>query len=307
MKLQFFLSTFIVESSPVNNDTVIDTATSGSGFSSKTILITSENRHQCPEEDEMTFCEGEICIDWICPHGTTEHDSCELDFEDEAYERKKYRTCSCHKLIGSIQIFSGCKWKSVYFRPASLDIESTGEESNFITLQETIQVTEIQAAELPDNEIEENFMLFDIEAGIQITAKKPEKSSEISQIFVGSFGGCLNSLPRNADILCKLEETTRPCEIKCTDKTEHNVCLCDNEGCFWRNSFDKKCYSFEETDQQEESVRFAQQLVEKFREVKSDERHVKMIFREDGTYVHGFDLMLGLIEEMYDNGFLQKV
>jgi len=90
---------------------VIDTATSGSGFSSKTILITSENRHQCPEEDEMTFCEGEICIDWICPHGTTEHDSCELDFEDEAYERKKYRTCSCHKLIGSIQIFSGCKWK----------------------------------------------------------------------------------------------------------------------------------------------------------------------------------------------------
>lgn len=86
---------------------MIDTATSGSGF----FLMTSENRHQCPEKDEMTFCEGEICRDWICPHGTTEHDSCELDFEDEAYERKKYRTCSCHKLIGSIQIFSGCKWK----------------------------------------------------------------------------------------------------------------------------------------------------------------------------------------------------
>ena len=195
-----------------------------------------------------------------------------IEFCENDYFRKSFNFKSFFYMFSSTDI-----------RPASLDIEASGEQPTFEILEEefmthitpipkTTEPTEIRPSELPYYESEENFMLFDVE--------ESEKTSDISQIFVGSFISCLRSLPGKAEILCSLEETTRPCEIKCEDETDRNVCLCDEEGCFWRNSFDEKCYSFEETDQQEESARFENPVLEKFREVKSDERHLKMIFRE---------------------------
>jgi len=327
MKLLFSLLTIFVQSLPVSNATEIDTVPTGSSLSSNRVRFKIENRDQCPEE-ETTFCEGEVCREWICTHGTLEHDSCELDFGDEAPVEdmmQQYRTCSCHSFIGPIEIFTGCKWKSTDIRPASLDIEASGEQPTFEILEEefmthitpipeTTAPTKIRASELPYYESEENFMLFDVE--------ESEKTSDISQIFVGSFISCLRSLPGKAEILCSLEETTRPCEIKCEDETDHNVCLYDEEGCFWRNSFNRNCYSFEESFNHEraryeeharqevhvdrEETELSEEL-QKFREIKSDGRHLKKILREDGTYVHGFDLMLSLIEEMYDNGLMQKL
>ncbi|CBY19290.1 unnamed protein product [Oikopleura dioica] len=147
-----------------------------------------------------------------------------------------------------------------------------------------------------------NVMLRDIE--------EEEKTSDTSEIFVGSFISCLRSLPRQAEIFCSLEETTRPCEVTCEDKTEHNVCLCDDDGCFWRNNFNDNCNSYVKTLHHKESVDLKQSptsnIPEKFKEIKTNERQYKTILRQDGTYVLGFDLMLGLIEEMYNNGLMQK-
>ncbi|CBY11320.1 unnamed protein product [Oikopleura dioica] len=156
--------------------------------------------------------------------------------------------------------------------------------------------------ELVKNEDKDNVMLLDIE--------EVEKTSDTSEIFVGSFISCLRSLPGQADIFCSLEETTRPCEVTCEDKTEHNVCLCDDDGCFWRNNFNDNCNSYVKTLNHKKSVDLKQSptsnIPEKFKEIKTNERQYKTILRQDGTYVLGFDLMLGLIEEMYNNGLMQK-
>ena len=90
-------------------------------------------------------------------------------------------------------------------------------------------------------------MLFDVE--------EAEQTSDISQIFTGLFLNCLRALPGQAEIICRLEESTRPCEITCGEETDHNVCMCDKEGCFWRNSFNRNCNSFEEPAHHEEAIR----------------------------------------------------
>jgi hypothetical protein len=41
----------------------------------------------------MSFCEGDICGNWICLDGAQEHDSCELDFAGENIT-EKYRLVS---------------------------------------------------------------------------------------------------------------------------------------------------------------------------------------------------------------------
>ena len=112
--------------------------TTESGFSSNRIkLKVRDHRDQCPE-DEMSFCEGKLCGNWICLDGAKEHDSCELEFDDAAaaenisekyrlvlkkmeeylifknllkFLETKLRTCSCHSNVGVIKIFVGCKWK----------------------------------------------------------------------------------------------------------------------------------------------------------------------------------------------------
>ena len=109
MKVAFFLSIFFgmlklyarflsnskfqVQSIPVSNKTV----STGFESTSKTIKITVLNKDQCPE-DVTSFCDGEICEEWICPQGTLENDSCVLDSVDEiAGEQmaRKYRQGSC--------------------------------------------------------------------------------------------------------------------------------------------------------------------------------------------------------------------
>jgi len=180
------------------------------------------------------------------------------------------------------------------------------QEEVFSEVENQIEEAEIEEQEISEHEIEQNFMLFDIE--------EAEQTSDISQIFTGSFLNCLRALPGQAEILCRLEESTRPCEVKCDDETDHNVCLCDADGCFWRNLFNRKCNSFEEPVQHEEPIREIETVRHeesalnklKFKEMKKDEGKYKTILVEDGTYVHGYDLMLGLIQEMYDNGLMQK-
>ena len=55
-----------------------------------------DHRDQC-SEDEMSFCEGELCGNWICLDGAKEHDSCELELDDAADPEnitEKYRLVS---------------------------------------------------------------------------------------------------------------------------------------------------------------------------------------------------------------------
>lgn len=55
-----------------------------------------DHRDQCPE-DEISFCEGEFCGNWICLDGAKEHDSCQLDFDNDAAGEnitEKYRLVS---------------------------------------------------------------------------------------------------------------------------------------------------------------------------------------------------------------------
>jgi len=326
MKLQFFLSSFFVQSLPISDEEP------KTGFSSNRVKFKIENRDTCPE-DEMDFCEGDICGEWICPQGTKEHNSCELVFQDKAAAAtitEKYRTCSCHAYVGPIQIFTGCKWKRSDIRPENLEIDpesrsfaASGEGPVVLEMEFTTPTPETTTTVSTGLPKEENFMLFDVE-------EEPEKTSDISAIFSGSFISCLRSLPEKAEILCELKESTRSCDVTCEDQTEHNVCLCDEEGCFWRNSFNRNCKEFSQEPvrhvrpvQIEEPVRKQtetvgeepvhhratelSQAVERFREVESDQGQYRKILREDGTYVRGYDLMLGLIEEMYENGLMQKL
>ena len=123
-------------------------------------------------------------------------------------------------------------------------------------------------------------MLFDVE--------EAEQTSDISQIFTGLFLNCLRALPGQAEIICRLEESTRPCEITCGEETDHNVCMCDKEGCFWRNLFNRNCNSFEEPVHHEEAIREIETVHHeesalsklKFKEMKNDEGKYKTILGE---------------------------
>ncbi|CBY15001.1 unnamed protein product [Oikopleura dioica] len=199
-------------------------------------------------------------------------------------------------------------------RPQSTLIQKTTETPEELPDIKTLETGEVVgklgSAELAKNrdeelfetENEDNFMLLDIE--------EQEKTSDISQIFAGSFISCLRSLPGQAEILCSLEKTTRQCEVTCEEKTEHNVCLCDKDGCFWRNNFNNTCNYYVKTLHHIESVDLkksqSSNIPEKFKEKETNQRQYKTILRQDGTYVHGYDLMLGLIQEMYNNELMQK-
>merc|ERR1719215_2268009 len=164
---------------------------------------------------------------------------------------EKYRTCSCHFYVGVVKIFEGCKWKSSEIQPDNLRIN---DESKFF---------EASGDEQP-------IMLFDVE--------EAEQTSDISQIFTGLFLNCLRALPGQAEIICRLEESTRPCEITCGEETDPNVCMCDKEGCFWRNLFNRNCNSFEEPVHHEEAIREIETVHHeesalsklKFKEMKND-------------------------------------
>ena len=153
-------------------------------------------------------------------------------------------------------------------------------EEVFSEVENQFEETEIEKQEILEHENERNFILFDVE--------ESEQTSDISQIFTGSFLNCLRALPGQAEILCRLEDSTRPCEIKCGEETDHNVCLCDADGCFWRNSFNKKCNSFEEHVQHEEAIRNIETVRHeesalnklKFKEMKNDEGKYKTILGE---------------------------